>query len=352
MTRKPRKSAFVIGAISFFVLVAFVMQIAILVYDFIIQKTSNKTLIAILILIMIVILSVVITIFDIIRRKIMVDRPVKRIISATEKIASGDFSVRLEINHTYDKYNEFDEIMENLNIMASELSKTEILKKDFISNISHEIKTPLSIIQSYAMLLQDKDLSDTEREKHAKTLLKASRRLSSLVANILQLTKLENQALKLSPKKINLSDLVAELVIENEEVIEDKGLELECDIDEVEIISERSYIEIIISNLLSNAIKFTDSGKISVSVKKENDQAIIKISDTGIGIPEKDLPMLFERFYRVDKARSREMGGTGLGLAIAKEIVEAHNGSIDVESEYGKGTAVTIKLPIDKQNKM
>ncbi|MBQ3590217.1 MAG: HAMP domain-containing histidine kinase [Clostridia bacterium] len=342
MTRKPRKSAFVIGAISFFVLVAFVMQIAILVYDFIIQKTSNKTLIAILILIMIVILSVVITIFDIIRRKIMVDRPVKRIISATEKIASGDFSVRLEINHTYDKYNEFDEIMENLNIMASELSKTEILKKDFISNISHEIKTPLSIIQSYAMLLQDKDLSDTEREKHAKTLLKASRRLSSLVANILQLTKLENQALKLSPKKINLSDLVAELVIENEEVIEDKGLELECDIDEVEIISERSYIEIIISNLLSNAIKFTDSGKISVSVKKENDQAIIKISDTGIGISRADGEKIFDKFYQADTSRATI--GNGLGLALVKRVIDILGGEISVVSELGKGSTFTVKL--------
>ena len=342
MTRKPRKSAFVIGAISFFVLVAFVMQIAILVYDFIIQKTSNKTLIAILILIMIVILSVVITIFDIIRRKIMVDRPVKRIISATEKIASGDFSVRLEINHTYDKYNEFDEIMENLNIMASELSKTEILKKDFISNISHEIKTPLSIIQSYAMLLQDKDLSDTEREKHAKTLLKASRRLSSLVANILQLTKLENQALKLSPEKINLSDLVAELVIENEEVIEGKGLELECDIDEVEIISERSYIEIIISNLLSNAIKFTDSGKISVSVKKENNQAIIKISDTGIGISRADGEKIFDKFYQADTSRATI--GNGLGLALVKRVIDILGGEISVVSELGKGSTFTVKL--------
>lgn len=342
MTRKPRKSAFVIGAISFFVLVAFVMQIAILVYDFIIQKTSNKTLIAILILIMIVILSVVITIFDIIRRKIMVDRPVKRIISATEKIASGDFSVRLEINHTYDKYNEFDEIMENLNIMASELSKTEILKKDFISNISHEIKTPLSIIQSYAMLLQDKDLSDTEREKHAKTLLKASRRLSSLVANILQLTKLEKQALKLSPKKINLSDLVAELVIENEEAIEGKGLELECDIDKVEIISERSYIEIIISNLLSNAIKFTDSGKISVSVKKENDQAIIKISDTGIGISRADGEKIFDKFYQADTSRATI--GNGLGLALVKRVIDILGGEISVVSELGKGSTFTVKL--------
>lgn len=342
MTRKPRKSEFVIGAISFFVLVAFVMQIAILVYDFIIKKTSNKTLIAILILIMIVILSVVITIFDIIRRKIMVDRPVKRIISATEKIASGDFSVRLEINHTYDKYNEFDEIMENLNIMASELSKTEILKKDFISNISHEIKTPLSIIQSYAMLLQDKDLSDTEREKHAKTLLKASRRLSSLVANILQLTKLENQALKLSPEKINLSDLVAELVIENEEVIEGKGLELECDIDKVEIISERSYIEIIISNLLSNAIKFTNSGKISVSVKKENDQAIIKISDTGIGISRADGEKIFDKFYQADTSRATI--GNGLGLALVKRVIDILGGEISVVSELGKGSTFTVKL--------
>lgn len=343
MTKKPKRSAFTaVGAISFFVLVAIVMQIAILVYDFIIQKTSNKSLIAILILIMIVILSVLITIFDIIRRKIMVGRPVKRIISATEKIASGDFSVRLEISHTYDKFNEFDEIMENLNIMATELGKSEILKKDFISNVSHEIKTPLSIIQSYAMLLQDKDLSDEEREKHAKALLKASKRLSTLVSNILQLNRLENQALKLSPEKINLDDLVAEIIIENEDTIENKGLALECNIEQVSIISERSYIEIIVSNLVSNAIKFTDNGKISVSVKKEKDQAIIEISDTGIGISRADGEKIFDKFYQADTSRATI--GNGLGLALVKRVIDILGGEISVSSELGKGSIFTVKL--------
>ncbi len=343
MKRKPKRSSFtVVGAISFFVLVALVMQIAILVYDFIIKKTSNKSLIAVLILIMIIILSVVITVFDIIRRKIMVDRPVKRIISATEKIASGDFSVRLEIAHTYDKYTEFDEIMDNLNIMASELSKSEILKTDFISNVSHEIKTPLAIIQSYAMLLQDESLSYEQRQKHTRALLNASKRLSSLITNILQLSKLESQALKLSPEQINLTELFTNILVEYEELISAKGLLLECELDEVSIRSEGSYIEIIINNLLSNALKFTSKGKITASLKRNGEYAEIKISDTGIGISNEVGQRIFEKFYQADT--SHQTIGNGLGLALVKKIIDILGGEISVQSEVGKGSTFVVKL--------
>lgn len=147
---KARSSSInLVGVVSFFVLIAVVMQMAILCYDFIRQKTSNLTLIAVLILIEIIILATFCTVFDWIRRKIMVDRPTKKILSATEKIAQGDFSTRLEITHEYGKYNEYDLIMENLNKMATELGQNEVLKTDFISNVSHEIKTPLAVIQNY-----------------------------------------------------------------------------------------------------------------------------------------------------------------------------------------------------------
>ena len=180
-----------LGAISFFVLIALVMQIAILVYDYIRERTDDPGLIAVLILILIFILASVCTVFDFIRRKIMIDRPVKRILDATERIARGDFKARVEIEHTPDKYNEFDVIAENLNAMAAELSKSEVMKNDFISNVSHEMKTPLAIIGNYAKALEDPTLDPESREKYTKTLVSTSRRLSDLVSNILKLNKFD-----------------------------------------------------------------------------------------------------------------------------------------------------------------
>ena len=148
-SRKPRSRINWVGIVSFFVLIAAIMQMAILCYDYIREKTSNLTLIAILILVEIIILATFCTVFDWIRRKIMVDRPTKKILDATDKIAEGDFSTHLTITHEYGKYNQYDLIMENLNKMAAELQKNEVLKTDFISNVSHEIKTPLAVIQNY-----------------------------------------------------------------------------------------------------------------------------------------------------------------------------------------------------------
>ena len=150
----------VVGAVSFFVLIAVIMQMAILVYEYIRERTDNLTLVAVLILIEIIILATFCTVFDWIRRKITVERPTRKILDATEKIAEGDFQTQLEITHEYKKYNQYDLIMENINKMATELQKNEVLKTDFISNVSHEIKTPLAVIQNYATLIQDEGLDD------------------------------------------------------------------------------------------------------------------------------------------------------------------------------------------------
>ncbi|MBQ4509719.1 MAG: HAMP domain-containing histidine kinase [Clostridia bacterium] len=342
--KKLKKSSFsMVGVLSFFALIAFTMQVAILVYDYIIKRTVNKGIIAVLILILVIILSVIITVFDFLRRKIMVERPVKRIINATEKIASGDFNTKLEIAHTYDKYNEFDVIMENLNTMSAELSKSEILKSDFISNVSHEIKTPLSVIQSYATLLQDDSLDNESRQKYSKILLQASKRLSDLITNILKLNKLENQTISPEYKKLNLTDTVAEIVIGYEEIIEKKGIELECDFDDIMLVSNSGYIEIIINNLLSNAIKFTDkNGKIKVSLKSISNGGVIKVSDTGCGIPKETGKRIFERFYQCDTSHASE--GNGLGLALVKKVIDIMGGEISVTSEISKGSEFTVVL--------
>lgn len=332
-----------IGAISFFALIAFVMQMAILCYDYIREKTSNLSLIAVLILIEVVILSAFCTVFDWVRRKIMVDRPTKKILSATDKIAEGDFSTRLEIKNEYGKYNQYDLIMENLNKMAIELQKNEVLKTDFISNVSHEIKTPLAVIQNYSTLLQDDTLDSEKRKEYAKTLISASKRITDLITNILKLNKLENQEIQEKHEAFNLTEAIAENVVEFETIIEKKNLELNCDFDEVMIFSSKSLLEIVWNNLISNAIKFTpNGGKIDISLKRKNKNVEIKVSDTGLGMTSETGAKIFEKFYQGDTSHSTQ--GNGLGLALVKKVIDILGGEIAVQSEINKGSTFTILL--------
>jgi len=332
-----------VGVVSFFVLIAVVMQIAILCYDFIRQKTSNITLIAILILIEIIILATFCTIFDWIRRKIMIDRPTQRILDATEKIAEGDFSTRLEITHEYGKYNQYDLIMENLNRMATELQKNEVLKTDFISNVSHEIKTPLAVIQNYATLLQDQTIDLETRKNYAKTLITASKRITDLITNILKLNKLENQEIQEKHERFNLTEALAESVVEFETLIEKKNIELNCNFDEVTIFSSKSLLEIVWNNLISNAIKFTpDGGKIDISLKQINKNVEIKVQDTGCGMTSEVGSKIFEKFYQGDTSHATQ--GNGLGLALVKKVIDILGGEIAVQSEVNKGSTFTILL--------
>ena len=332
-----------VGVISFFVLIAFVMQIAILCYDYITQKTSSVSLIALLILIEIVILSTFCTVFDWIRRKIMVDRPTRKILEATEKIAEGNFDTRLEILHDYGKYNEYDLIMENLNKMASELQNNEVLKTDFISNVSHEIKTPLAVIQNYATLLQDESLDYETRKKYSKTLISASKRVTDLITNILKLNKLENQEIQEKHYVFNLTEALAESVVEFEPLIEKKEIELTCDFDDVNVISSRSLLEIAWNNLISNAIKFTDKGgKIDLILKTKDKNVEITVKDTGCGMTSEVGAKIFEKFYQGDTSHSTQ--GNGLGLALVKKVIDILGGEISVQSEVNKGSIFIILL--------
>lgn len=340
--RKPNST--LIGALILFVTISVFVSIAIGVYVATENACNgNKAVIAGVMLSVILVLSAVCSAIDYLRRRFMVDKPVQRILEATDKIAMGDFTVRLDIKHPVNRYDEFDYIMENLNKMATELSRTEVLHTDFISNVSHEIKTPLAVIQNYAASLQNKNLDEQTRAKYAQTLVSASKRLTALITNILKLNKLENQEIKPEYERINLTETLAETVLAFEETIEAKGLELDCDFDEdVEVISSPAYLEIVWNNLLSNAVKFTESGKIAVSLKKENGQAVVKVSDTGCGISAETGKHIFEKFYQGDTSHSQE--GNGLGLALVKKVIDITGGTIAVSSELGKGTTFTITL--------
>ena len=331
-----------VGAIIFFVIIALLMQIAILVYDYIRERTDNNVLIAILILIVIIILSGVCTLIDYLRRRATVEKPVERILFATERIASGDFDTRIEIANTYDKYNGYDLISENLNIMAAELSRSEILKNDFVSNVSHELKTPIAVISGYADALRDQTLPPEEREKIAEALSRAAKRLSALVSNILKLTKLENQETRPELERFNLTSMLGEVILGYESVIENKGLTLECDLDDVYITSSPSLLELVFHNLISNAIKFTDKGTVSISLKRTDDRVSVQISDTGCGM-SRDVGMkIFEKFYQGDTSHAGE--GNGLGLALVRRVIDILGGEITVSSELSHGSTFTVTI--------
>ena len=252
----------IVGYLFFFGLLTLNSSLAVVFYSTI--ENKPKGTIAILILIFIIISSLVCTLIDVIRRKIQIEKPANDILQATKQMAKGDFNVLLLPDHKFNNYTRYDLIKEDLNFLAKELSKNEILKNDFISNVSHEIKTPLAVIQNYAKALTNKNLDEETKEKYLNSLQNACKKLSDLITNILKLNKLENQRLKIDLKQFNLSESITNQILNYETLIENKNIELECNIEEdINIISEETYLEIIWSNLISNAIKFTDNnGKI------------------------------------------------------------------------------------------
>ncbi len=339
-----RKGAWAFGALAFFALVAGIIQIAVLLYDYIRQKTTSKGLIALLMLVVIILLAALCTLVDYFRRKYTVHKPVNAILEGTEKIARGEFSTRFPLAHPYGKYDQYDLIAENLNAMAGELEKSEVLKNDFISNVSHELKTPLTVIQSYAGLLDKEDIPEAKRREYAASIRLATAKLSDLITNILRLNKLENQELKTEYALFDLTEALGESLLSFEESIEKKGLTIDCDLEEgVLLYSSKSYLDIVWSNLLSNAIKFTNAGgRVALSLKRQADRAIVAVRDSGCGISPEIGSRIFEKFYQADASRAQE--GNGLGLALVKKVVDVLGGEIAVESEEGKGTSFTITL--------
>jgi len=332
----------ILGYFIFFITSSFCVGIGVAVYSLVANK---ENIVKFLLMIgTTLLITLVLFLCDFLRRKIMIKRPLKEILEATKLMARGNFNIQLIPNHSYDDYDEFDLIKDDLNKMAKELSKSEMLKNDFIANVSHEIKTPLSVIQNYVKLLNEDSLSNEEKTKYLSNLKKACDKLTNLVTNILKLNKLENQRLIPELKKFNLSESLVNQIIQYEELIEKKEIELICDIEEdLYINSEESYLELIWNNLISNAIKFTpNKGTIKVSLKKLGGKYCVSISDTGCGMDSETGMHIFDKFYQGDTSHSKE--GNGLGLALVKKVIDLLGGSINVNSEIGKGTTFTVVI--------
>lgn len=335
----------------FFLIIAFVITGSIMLFVSVLQNTLGITFTdeqisaaAKLTFLNVLGFSAVFTVFDAIRRRFVVIRPIKKIIQAAEKMSEGDFSVRVPQVKGMLGEDMFNQIGDCFNKMAEELSHVETLRTDFVANVSHELKTPLAVMQNYGTMLQTPNLPDEKREEYAKAITGACRRLANLITNILKLNKLENQQIYPVVKEYDLNEQICECLLQFEDRWEEKDLNIETDLEDgVMLHSDAELLSHVWNNLFSNAIKFTEpGGTVSVSLKSSERHVIVKVSDTGCGMSPEVGAHIFDKFYQGDTSHSTQ--GNGLGLALVKRVVDIMHGEISVESAIGKGSTFTVKF--------
>ena len=280
---------------------------------------------------------------DYIRRKIMVERPTKIITEATEKIMSGDFSIRIPPMQSSGMEG-FNQIAMAINQMAEELSSVETLRTDFIANVSHEMKTPLAVMQNYGTLLQAPNLTKEKQIEYAKGITDGTRRMADMLTNILKLNRLENQQIYPEISEFDLGEQICECLLQYENIWEKSNIEIETDIaDNIKVKADSELLSHVWNNLFSNAFKFTPSGgTVTVSLTSTDHHAIVKVSDTGCGMTPEVGAHIFEKFYQGDTSHSVQ--GNGLGLALVKRVIDIMQGEIGVESAVGKGSTFTVRI--------
>ena len=267
-------------------------------------------------------------------------QPVNELKRMTTRVAKGDFTVQIEKIPD----NEFGEFIEDFNTMVKELRKNEMLKSDFVSNVSHEFKTPLSIIEGYVTLLQDPSLSEENREKYTQIIIDATKKLSTLVNNVLKISRIDNRKISINKEMFSLDEQIREAILFYQDEWVNKEIEFDIDLEEINITADKNLLVNVWNNLINNAIKFSDKkSTIFVRLIKENDNVILTIKDQGCGIEKEDIPYIFDKFFQSDK--SHKSHGNGLGLTLVKEIVELSKGTIEVESEVNVGTTFKVALP-------
>lgn len=268
---------------------------------------------------------------------------VNNIINQMNRLASGDFKARLKIGKPISIHPTFVEITDSFNKMAEELEDTEMLRSDFVNNFSHEFKTPIVSIAGFAKLLKKDNLTDEQRKEYLDIIEEESLRLSYMATNVLNLTKLENQAILTDVTQFNLSEQIRNCVLLLESKWEKKKLELYIDFDEYMISANEEMLKQVWINLIDNAIKFaSDYGIIGIEIKQENDRLMVSVSNSGSEIAPENIESIFKKFYQADKSRSSD--GNGIGLAIVKRVAELHGGEVSVKSE-NLTTVFTVTLP-------
>ena len=290
---------------------------------------------------------------NIFNQKLKLDINMEKIIyledwtSLQEKVNIGEHIV----NIFFDQFKDENNKPAGIAVLIQDITehvKLDNMRKEFVADVSHELKTPITSIMGYADTLLECEYDKDTQTRFLNVIATEARRMAKLVTDLLTLSKYDNNQILQEKVKFNLGDLVKQCQEKLQIEIDKKGHKIECFVtaDVPDVYADKDGIERVILNILSNSIKYThENGMIKIYVGFVYNDAYIKIIDNGLGIPEDDLNRIFERFYRVDKARTREMGGTGLGLSIAKEILDKNNGIIDIKSEKGKGTEVVIRIP-------
>lgn len=269
---------------------------------------------------------------------IWIFEPITRLGEAMQQVAGGNFDVRLDTNHAFP---EICQIYTNFNLMARELGATEILQTDFVSNVSHEFKTPINAIEGYATLLQEEDAAG--QKLCTEKILLNTRRLSRLVGNILLLSKVDNQAIKARETTFRLDEQIRQSIVLLEPAWEKKDIEFDVRLQRIEYLGCESMLIHVWDNLLANAIKFSpQGGLVGIELCHREDRVVVTVEDRGPGIPEEALAHIFDRFYQSETSHQEE--GSGLGLALVKQIVTASGGSVCVEN-LPRGCKFTVMLP-------
>lgn len=294
----------------------------------------------------IILLSIIFTIGEAIISYLMIRQPIKEFAKASEKVVHGDYTTQIDINSLSLGSLEFFNIANNFNQMVKELGKIDSISNDFISNVSHEIKAPLSVIQSYAMILQNPKISMDEKREYVEKILISTKQLSALVSNILKLNKMENEQLESKKTQYNLSSQLVQCLLDLEDSWEEKNLRLDIQVEDDRYInSDQELLNLVWINLFSNAIKFTpNDGIIGVKLEEFPDRVEVSVSDNGCGMTEETKNHIFEKFYQGDTSHSEI--GNGLGLALVKRIIDITDSKIEVDSTLGLGT--TFKVIVNK----
>jgi two-component system, OmpR family, phosphate regulon sensor histidine kinase PhoR len=271
---------------------------------------------------------------------------INEIETALDRITKGDFEARIDKEKHSDARYHMSDLIDKINQMASELGGMETMRQDFVSNVSHEIQSPLTSIRGFVSLLKDDSLSRDEQLHYIGIIESESLRLSKLGENLLRLSTLESECAEINPKNYSLSRQLKDVILLLEPQWSAKSIEVSLNEEAADVFADEDLLSQVWINLLNNSIKFTPAGgKITISVANLDMQTEVTISDTGIGMTEETKAHVFERFYMADKARSRSAGGSGLGLTIVKKIVQMHHGRIDVESKPCEGTTFKIAIP-------
>lgn len=273
------------------------------------------------------------------------EEPVRNLRTAAEKVANGDFSVYVPPLHPLGRMDYLDAMILDFNKMVEELGSVEVLKTDFFSNVSHEIKTPLAVIYNNAQLLQREGQTYEQRREYTQAILQAAKRLSNLITNMLKLNKLEKQAIQPAPRRFDLCAQLSECALQFENDWEKKEIEFEAELEDRAFIrGDEELLALVWTNLLSNAIKFTPpGGTVTLTQTFEGSDVLVTVADTGCGMDEETLKHIFDKFYQGDTSHATE--GNGLGLALVHRILELSDGTIYVKSTPGKGSVFVVRLP-------